>query len=167
MGDRPALVVVDDLGLERRGNRAAGVEPGRELGFLGQVGDPGATRQPDLAGIEGDLPGDRAQQRGLARAVAADQADALAGFDREVDPVEQRVVAEREFGRLDGEQAQAPAFLRAAGLAVAAALAFGAAAAVAFGAPRPLAGRVAAALLAAMRMRSALSLMKPPASAWL
>jgi hypothetical protein len=168
--DRPALVVVD-VGLECRGDRAARIEPRGELGLLREVGDPGGARAPDLAGVEGDLAGDYLEQRGLAGAVAADQADALAGFDGEVDPVEQRMVAEREFGRLDGQQAQAPALRARARVAGAGAAAFDAAAfdAAGFDAALAAAARagLAAALFAAMRMRSALSLMKPPASAWL
>ena len=41
--------------------------------------------------------GEDLQQRGLAGAVAADQADALAGFQREIGVVEQGHVAEGEL----------------------------------------------------------------------
>ena len=47
-------------------------------------------------------PGDDFQQRGLAGAVAADQADALAGFKRKFRVIEQRDVAERELRRREG-----------------------------------------------------------------
>ena len=54
------------------------MEAGAELE---QRADPAADRDAALGGL--DDPGDQAQQRRLAGAVAADKADRLAGLDRE------------------------------------------------------------------------------------
>ena len=48
--------------------------------------------------------GDDVEQRGLARAVAADEADALAFVDGEAGAVEKRMEAEGKFGVLEAEQ---------------------------------------------------------------
>ena len=52
----------------------------------------------------GMLPRARAQQRGLAGAVAADEPDAVAGLDGERGAVEQRCETEREFRVLESNQ---------------------------------------------------------------
>ena len=68
-----------------------GVEQGGGAGrgFLRDGGEAGAGGQADVAAIQRHVAGDGAQQRGLARAVAADQADAAAGVDRQVGAVQQ------------------------------------------------------------------------------
>ena len=58
----------------------------------------------DLTGVQCQLARDHAQQRRLAGAVAADQADALAAAHRQRCAVEQRVQAISEFGVGEGEQ---------------------------------------------------------------
>src|SRR5690606_41274057 len=60
------------------------------LPILRDERDRHAALPDDLAVVEHELPGDAAQQRRLAGAVAADQRDPLAGVDREVGAVEQR-----------------------------------------------------------------------------
>src|SRR5262249_8550082 len=50
----------------------------------------------DVAGVGLHLAGDDAHEGGLARAVASEQADALAGVDLEVDLVQDRRSAEAE-----------------------------------------------------------------------
>ena len=75
--------------LERRLLRDAGeLEPGRE---------------PKLAVIGARAERDQLQQAGLARAVAAEEADMLARLDDEIRMIEQRDVAvgERDFGELE------------------------------------------------------------------
>ena len=52
----------------------------------------------------GDLAGDGAQQRGFAGAVAADQADAAAGIDREIGPVQQGAATKADDGTGNDEQ---------------------------------------------------------------
>jgi hypothetical protein len=47
--------------------------------FLGQAADAPAGRKMHIAAIENELPGNRAEQRGLADAVASDQTDVRAG----------------------------------------------------------------------------------------
>ncbi len=48
-------------------------------GFLRHPADAGRARDVDAAAVGMDLAGDQAQQRGLARAVAADESDLVAG----------------------------------------------------------------------------------------
>ena len=64
---------------------------------LEQRGD--ATARLDPAGGRRDDPGDQAEQRRLARAVAADQADRLARLDRERDVPERPDLGRRGRGR--------------------------------------------------------------------
>ena len=75
-----------------------GIEQGGGAGggFLRDGGDAGARGQADVAAIQRDVAHHGAQQRGFARAVAADQADAAAGVDREVGPVQQGAPAEAD-----------------------------------------------------------------------
>ncbi len=72
---------------------------GREVRLLRQVGDGRARLQEALAGVELDQPGERLEQRRLARAVAADEADPLALGERQREPGEQRLVADPDGGR--------------------------------------------------------------------
>ncbi len=134
----------DRLGLpgESGGHRLEDRLCGIERRFLRHEGDRQAGLPHDLAVVERELARDAAQQRGLAGAVAPDQADPLARVDRQLGAVEQRNVPVGEVDVLQREQRHQP--LRAFRVR--------------------LAG--AAALFAAIRMRSAFSLMKPPASAW-
>jgi len=69
-----------------------------ELGFLFDRGHAQARRAGDIAVVGQGAAIEQAEQRGLAGAVAADEADALAGLDGEVGVVQQRVVA---IGQLD------------------------------------------------------------------
>ena len=57
-----------------------------------------------VAVVEWNAAEDRAEQRRLAGAVAADQADAFAGIDREVGAVEQGLCAKRKFGSQECDQ---------------------------------------------------------------
>jgi hypothetical protein len=64
--------------------------PGREVEPAQQrrpVGLEPPAEQPHLAGVGGDQPEDHVQGGGLAGAVGAEQADDLAGADREADAV--------------------------------------------------------------------------------
>ncbi len=67
-----------------------------EVRLLRQVAHGGARLDKARAAVGLDQPGGDLEQRRLARAVAAHQADALAGRDRQLDAVEQRRAAERE-----------------------------------------------------------------------
>ena len=90
----------------RRVRIVAGPEPGFHIGerrrkagevrLLRQVAHGGAGLHKACAAVGLDQSGGDLEQRRLARAVAADQTDALAGRDRQLDAVEQRRAAERE-----------------------------------------------------------------------
>ena len=85
---------------------ADGVEHGAgvvEQRLLRHVADAQALRLLQQAVVELLEPGDDLEQRRLAGAVAADQADALAGLERERRAVEQGDVAEGEVGIGEGE----------------------------------------------------------------
>jgi isoquinoline 1-oxidoreductase subunit alpha len=58
----------------------------------------------DFAVVRQFQAGEDAQQRGLAGAVAADEADALAGFEREIRVVQERDVSERKLGVREGDE---------------------------------------------------------------
>ena len=64
------------------------------LDLLRQVRDDQAAALRQLAGVEGLLPGQQAQQGRLAAAVRADHAHAGAGLDVEVEALEDRARAE-------------------------------------------------------------------------
>ncbi len=66
-----------------------------------------AGRAPDRARVGRLFAGYDPQQRRLARAVAADQADALAGLDAQVRVLEERQMAKGERDGVEGEQRQA------------------------------------------------------------
>ena len=70
----------------------------RQLGLLLDERNAEPVAAPDLAAVEALLARDDLQQARLAGAVAADQADALAGTHREPRAVEQRVQSIGEFG---------------------------------------------------------------------
>ena len=61
--------------------------------FLFEMSDPQRLAVPDLTLIGNQAAGDHAEQSCLAGTVAADQADALAGVDLELDASEQRHMA--------------------------------------------------------------------------
>ncbi len=86
------------------GRASRTVDPARQLGFLRDR----AMRRPagclQVAIVQRDAAGDDVEQRRLAGAVAADQADALAGLEAEFGAIEQRLGAEGEFGAQQREQ---------------------------------------------------------------
>ena len=90
------LPACDEALAQRRGRR--------QLRLLLDQHDAQAVLARDLAVVERDPARDDLQQRRLAGAVAADQADALAVVDREVGAVEQRVQAVGELGVAQGDQ---------------------------------------------------------------
>ena len=75
--------------------------------LLRHVADAQALGQLQQAVVELLEAGDDLQQRRLAGAVAADEAEPLAGLERERRAVEQRDVAVREMGVGDGEDGHA------------------------------------------------------------
>ncbi len=70
-----------------------------EARALRQIADLQARLHEALAGIEIELAGQGLQDGGLAAAIGADQADALALTQPERDPGEERPAAERDSGR--------------------------------------------------------------------
>ncbi len=77
---------------------------GGQVGLLLEIAQAGAGLQEAGAVILGERAGGDAQQRGLARAVAAAEADALAGADGELGAVEQRPAAQGEGDVLQVEK---------------------------------------------------------------
>ena len=71
---------------------------GRQDGFLFNGDHPGTVGGAHIAVVKVASPADDGQQRRLAGAVATDQADALARFDKKLKVIEKRGIAEREFG---------------------------------------------------------------------
>jgi hypothetical protein len=57
--------------------------------FLDEAADDGGVGADDFAAIGGFLAGDETHEAGLARAIAAEETDAFAGLDLEIDFVEQ------------------------------------------------------------------------------
>jgi hypothetical protein len=78
-----------------------------KAGFLRHVHTPQAALQLQLAVIGQLQARQDLQQRRLARAVAADEGHALAGFQRQAGAVEQGHVAVGEVGVLKGQQCHA------------------------------------------------------------
>src|SRR5690606_6627519 len=72
--------------------------------FLRHARDHHPGLQPHLAVVGLQLARDQAQQGGLAGAVAADDAYAFAGLDRQVDPFEQQRTADAEVDALELEE---------------------------------------------------------------
>ena len=66
--------------------------------LLRQVGNRCARLQETLAAIQLDQARERLEQRRLASAVAADQADPIAPADREAEIAEQRIGADPDGG---------------------------------------------------------------------
>ncbi|MGF6815244.1 hypothetical protein OKW33_002050 [Paraburkholderia atlantica] len=75
---------------------------GVELGLLRHVDRAQVLLTRDEAVVGFGQIGDDLQQRRLACAVAPDQPDALARFEREIRVIEQRDVTERELGSGNG-----------------------------------------------------------------
>ena len=73
------------------------VAPGIQHRFLRHISDAQALLQLQDAVVGLFQAGQDFEERGLARAVAPDQADAFAGLQREIGVVEQRNVAEGEL----------------------------------------------------------------------
>ncbi len=117
----PRLVLVpDDLGPEEVQHRPR-ARRGVAAVLLRQVADPHAVAGADLAagrGRWGELPGQGAQQRALAAAVGADDRQAVAAVDLQVDPAatvaedRRRAVGDAQAARDDGK---APVGQRALG----------------------------------------------------
>ena len=111
--DLGEAVRVGGLGFREQGE-ALGValQHGVEQGWRRRTAPPAppspsarAGGEADVAAVERKLAGDGAQQRGLAGAVAADQADAAARVDRQVGAVQQRAAAEADGDAGDDEEA--------------------------------------------------------------
>ena len=98
---RPVRIVAGrEPGLdEGRRRREAG-----EVGLLRQVADGRARLQEAAAGVGLDQPGGDLQERRLAGAVPADQAQALAGADRQLGAGQQRRAAKGEADVLKEEK---------------------------------------------------------------
>ncbi len=86
-----------------------------EVGLLRHVRGHHARLAPDRAIIQHRLPRQRSQQAGLARTVAPDQGDALAGLELETHVVEQIDVPEGETGVINGQQGHGKELARSAG----------------------------------------------------
>ena len=76
--------------------------------FLFEPGDAAAAFDPHLAVIRLEFAGQQFQQGRLAGAVAADQGNALARFDGEVDAFQQQGAADAVVDALQGDQGHAP-----------------------------------------------------------
>src|SRR5690606_26293170 len=81
------------------------------LAALVDVGDLDGLADLEVAAVERLQPDDRLEQRGLADAVRADDADDAVARQRERQPVDEEPVAEAlaQVGRLDDDRAQARA----------------------------------------------------------
>ena len=83
---------------------SASVAALRQHGLLRQIGNGGARLREQLAAVELDQAGQDAQQGGLARAVAAHQADAVAAFQDQVESAKQLLLSDAQPGVLEGEE---------------------------------------------------------------
>src|SRR6185436_12729227 len=103
--DTPALtLIVQVVDAAARDQAFAQRRRRRQLGLLLDEHDAQSILARHFAVIERNPVGQRLQQRGLARAVAADQADALALVDRQVGAIEQRMQAVGELGVAESDQ---------------------------------------------------------------
>src|SRR3954463_16705063 len=98
--DGEALLVLGQL---MRGSSGSVPEFGVR-GLLRHEDDAHTLAHLELAIFERHGPGEHAQERGLAGAVAADEADLLALLQRKRGAVEERQVAEGEFGVGESEK---------------------------------------------------------------
>ena len=64
--------------------------------LLGEAGDMQIGRAGELAGIRRGFANEHAQQGAFARAIGAQQAEAIAAFDVQLDVIQQRMTAETE-----------------------------------------------------------------------
>jgi hypothetical protein len=80
--------------------------------FLLESGHAHPAFEAALTVVRDDLPRDQFQERGLPGAVTADQGDAFAGFDGEVDTVEQARAADAVVDAIQGEQRHGWQFTR-------------------------------------------------------
>ena len=80
-----------------------------EVRLLGQVADRDAAPDGDAAAIGRLLAGDDAQQRRLAAAVDANEADAIAFVNEQIDAVQQLALAELLADAFEGDQVHASA----------------------------------------------------------
>ena len=78
--------------------------------FLPHRGHAGAAGQADIAAVEGDFPGDSAQQCGFAGAVTPDEADASARIDGEVGAAHECASAHADGEVGDNQEAHARGF---------------------------------------------------------
>ncbi|MNS33755.1 hypothetical protein D3C72_658730 [compost metagenome] len=91
-------------GAHAQAHRVEHGQAGRELWLLRHICSGHAALAGDQAIVRGGHAGHDPQQRRLARAIAADQANAFAGFQRKIGVVEQCHVPEGELGIGNGEQ---------------------------------------------------------------
>ena len=89
---------------EPGGDHVEDVALGAMRHFLLQPGDAAAAFEADLAVVGLDFAGQQLEQGRLAGAVAADQGDALARFDRQIDVFEQERAADAEVDIGQGDQ---------------------------------------------------------------
>ncbi len=102
-GGDPVVVRPQRIG-ERPGHVVADRGVSGKVRLLRQGGDGGAGLGKALACVEDRLAREDAQQGRLAGAIAADQRQALARRDAEVDAVEDRLVAEMEADAGEGKE---------------------------------------------------------------
>ena len=91
------------IGAKSRLDIAQHVGEIRQVGLLRQVAHSGVRLEKAHPAVFFDHAGGDLEQRRLARAVAADKADALAGRDRQVGTFQQRLAAKGELDVLQGE----------------------------------------------------------------
>jgi ATPase subunit of ABC transporter with duplicated ATPase domains len=82
----------------------SGTEPEFQFGLLRHEHDAQALARLQLAVVERHRAGEHAEERALAGAIAADEADFLALFQREARAVEERQVPVGELGVGEGEE---------------------------------------------------------------
>ena len=103
-GGGPVAVGLGGVGAEAGFDIGQGGREAGQVRFLRQVADGGAGLDEAAAGIGGQQAGGDAQQARFAAAVASDQADTVAGADRERGAGQQWRGAEGEGDVLEGEQ---------------------------------------------------------------
>jgi hypothetical protein len=89
----------------RRTNAKQRVLPPAERQVLRQPADPHALGAHDLAVVDLLDPGDDLEERGLARAVGADQADAIVAADAQARRVEDHPIGEEQRDVFEDDQA--------------------------------------------------------------
>ena len=72
--------------------------------LLGEAGHVQLGRAGEMSGIRRGFAGEDAQERAFAGAVGAEQTDAIAAFDVQLDVIEQRLAAEAEADTTEGEK---------------------------------------------------------------